>query len=49
MAALANGHSLEEGLIWGTASASFCVEGFGLEGLSRMTPETFRERVEVVR
>ena len=34
MAALANGHSLEEGLIWGTASASFCVEGFGLEGLS---------------
>ena len=49
MAALANGHSLEEGLIWATASASFCVEGFGLEGLSRMTPETFRERVEVVR
>ena len=48
MAALANGHSLEDGLIWGTASASFCVEGFGLEGLNRMTPDTFHERVEVV-
>lgn len=49
MAALANGHSLVEGVIWGTASASFCVEGFGLEGLGKLTESSLRQRVEVVR
>ena len=49
MAALANGHSLAEGVVWGTATASFCVEGFGLQGLDRMTEASLRERIEVVR
>lgn len=49
MAALSNGYSLKEGVIWGNAAASFCVEGFGLEGLERMTKELFKERVEVIR
>ena len=49
MAALAKGHSLTEGIIWGTATASFCVEGFGLEGLERMTALLLEERIETVR
>ncbi|MBH30640.1 MAG: sugar kinase [Candidatus Marinimicrobia bacterium] len=49
MAALANGHSFYEGIVWGTATASFCVEGFGLEGLERMTSSLLEERIETVR
>ena len=49
MAALANGHSFAEGIVWGTATASFCVEGFGLEGLERMNASLLEERIETVR
>ena len=49
MAALANGHSLAEGIVWGTAAASFSVEGFGLEGLERMTTSLLEERIKIVR
>lgn len=49
MAALSNDYSLSEGVIWGNAAASFCVEGFGLEGLKKMTLESFEERVEKIK
>ena len=49
MAALSNDCSLNEGVIWGNAAASFCVEGFGLEGLKKMTLESFEERVEKIK
>lgn len=48
MAAVSQDRSYEEGLIWGTATASFCVEGFGLEGLERMTEKSFGDRVAVL-
>ncbi|MBF89578.1 MAG: sugar kinase [Candidatus Marinimicrobia bacterium] len=46
MAALSNDLLLEEGIIWGNAAASFCVEGFGLEGLKNMTEDSFENRVK---
>jgi len=40
---------LEEAVIRGTATASFTVEGFGLEGLLRATPEGIEHRMETIR
>ena len=40
---------LEEAVIRGTATASFTVEGFGLEGLLRATPEGVEHRMETIR
>ena len=35
-------------VIMGSAMASFCVEGFGLEALLMVTPERLKKRVEVI-
>ena len=40
---------LEEAVIRGAATASFTVEGFGLEGLLRATPEGIEHRMETIR
>ena len=49
MTAIANGFHLSEALLWGTACASFCVEGFGLEGFKQMTQNSLKERIEYLK
>lgn len=48
VAALSKGKSMRTALVSGSATASFCVEGFGTEGMLNLTEETLRERIEVV-
>lgn len=48
LAKLGESH-LEEAVIRGAATASFTVEGFGLEGLLRATPDGIEHRMEVIR
>ena len=49
MAAITNGFHISEALLWGTASASFCVEGFGLEGFKKMNQSSLKERIEYLK
>ena len=49
MTAIANGFHLSEALLWGTACASFCVEGIGLEGFKLMTQSSLKERIEYLK
>lgn len=46
---LARGGTLQEALEAGSAVASFCVEGFGIEGIESLTREDVRERMEAIR
>jgi len=46
MAAISRGLPIKEALIWGTATASFCIEGFGLEGFKKMNNTSLKKRVD---
>lgn len=46
---LAGGGSLQEAAVAGSAVASYCVEGFGIEGLASVTLEEVKSRMERVR
>ena len=48
VAALASGKSMKSALVAGSATASFCVEGFGTEGMLNLTEETLQKRMDVV-
>ena len=41
-----NAPDFVDAVIVGSAMASFCVEGFGLEGLLLATPEKLQERIK---
>jgi len=41
--------ALRRAIVWGTVSASFCVEQFGVRGLEQMTPEQHQSRLKVYR
>jgi sugar/nucleoside kinase (ribokinase family) len=43
------GDDLRRAVVWGTVMASFCVEGFGVQGLCRATPEEMRRRYRRLR
>ena len=47
--ALANGESLAEALVTGSAVASLCVEEFGIEGLQKMSRDDLMHRMDVIR
>jgi len=47
--ALAEEKSLSEALILGSTVASFCVEGFGIEGLMDISDEELQQRVDFLR
>lgn len=43
-----NDETLREGIVVGTALASFTIEGYSLDGLKQATPEKLRERYAVI-
>lgn len=47
--ALAKGSSLAEAVVAGTATASFCVEGFGIDGLLNIMDNDLVQRMDAVR
>ncbi len=47
--AIHGGDDLEEAVITGTATASYTVEDYGLEGLLKATPEGVEQRSAVIR
>ena len=51
MAYLATAEKIDylEAVISGSAMASFCVEGFGTEGLLQASPQGLQERVDKIR
>jgi len=49
MSAISKGLPIKEALIWGTATASFCVEGFGLEGFEKMNATSLKERTNYLK
>ena len=38
---------IKEAMIYGTLTASFCVESFGVEGLRKLDKETLNNRLEI--
>ena len=46
---LARGDSLSDALVWGSAVGSFCVEGFGINGLQNISVKKIQERVDFIR
>ena len=38
---------IKEAMLYGTLTASFCVEGFGVEGLRKLDIETFNRRLKI--
>ena len=48
VSALATGKPLQEALVEGSAWASFCVEGFGVEPLTEVTEKSLHERIEKI-
>ncbi|NQV37140.1 MAG: bifunctional hydroxymethylpyrimidine kinase/phosphomethylpyrimidine kinase [Candidatus Marinimicrobia bacterium] len=48
ISALASGKSLQNALIEGSAWASFCVEGFGVEPLTVVTEESLQNRIDKI-
>lgn len=49
MGALSMGLSMVESMLWGTATASFCIEGFGTEAMRELTLTDIKERKDTVR
>ena len=44
-----NRPNILEAVFVGSAMASFCIEGFGLESLLKTTPELLAERVDAIK
>jgi len=47
--ALASGESLTHALVAGSAIASYCVEGFGIEGFELISDDDLRQRMDFIR